>query len=75
MTVPIKYKDELIEPGLRLDLIVASTLIVELKAVPAIQPINYAQLMTYLKLSGHRLGLLINFNVEYIRDGLKRITL
>jgi GxxExxY protein len=63
----------LIESGLRLDVLVASSVIVELKAVQKIDPIFEAQLLTYLKLTKLRLGFLINFNVPLIRDGITRI--
>jgi GxxExxY protein len=73
--VPISYDGELIEPGLRLDLLVDKRVIVEIKAVESLLPVHQAQLLTYLKLSGRRLGLLINFNVPVIREGIKRIIL
>jgi GxxExxY protein len=73
--LPILYDGVMIEAGLRVDLIVAGGIIVEIKAVEAMHPIYTAQLLTYLKLSGLRLGLLINFNVPLIRDGIRRIAL
>jgi GxxExxY protein len=73
--VPVFYDGELIEPGLRLDLMVGEKVIVELKAVEALLPLHQAQLITYLKLSGKKLGLLINFNVPVIREGIKRVIL
>ena len=73
--LPIRYGEVYLEDGLRLDLLVEDCVIVEIKAVEAMSPIFQAQLMTYLKLSGKRLGLLINFNVMLIRDGIKRIAL
>ena len=57
------------------DLLVEESVVVELKAVELILPIHISQLLTYLKLSGHRLGLLINFNVTRIKDGIKRLAL
>ena len=61
-----------LEAGLRLDLVVADKVIVELKAVEKMSPLFEAQLLTYLKLTDLRLGLLINFNVPLIRDGIRR---
>jgi GxxExxY protein len=74
-TLPVFYDSIHLDEGLRLDLIVDESVIVELKAVEAILPIHISQLLTYLKLSGRRLGLLINFNVTRIKDGIKRIAL
>lgn len=73
--MPIDYDGVLIDAGLRLDLIAEESVIVELKAVDRLSPIFTAQLLTYLKLTRLRLGLLINFNVPLIRDGIKRIIL
>ncbi|HEY1381720.1 MAG TPA: GxxExxY protein [Gemmataceae bacterium] len=67
----VPYKDIQIE-GQRLDLLVAGRVIVELKAIDAIAPIHQAQLLSYLKATGLRLGLLINFNVLVLKDGIKR---
>lgn len=58
-----------------MDLLVDRKIIVELKAIEHLQPIHEAQLMTYLRLSGYRVGLLINFNVIRLRDGIKRLVL
>ncbi len=73
--VPVVYRGCRLEPALRLDLLIGGSLVVEIKAVEALLPIHSAQLLTYLKLSGHRLGLLINFNVKTIRNGIKRLAL
>lgn len=73
VSLPIQYKDLKLESALRLDLLVADSLVVELKATERMLPLYEAQLLTYLKLSGLRLGLLINFNVGIIKDGIKRI--
>jgi GxxExxY protein len=75
VTLPVVYDGLRLDTGLRLDLVVQQCLVVEIKAVIDVLPIHEAQLLTYLKLSGHRLGLLINFNVALIRDGIKRIVL
>jgi len=72
---PITYDGIVIESGLRLDLLVEGELIVELKAVETMIPLFEAQVLTYLKLSGKRLALLINFNTPVIRQGIKRIVL
>jgi GxxExxY protein len=64
-----------VETGLRLDLWVEKLVIVELKSVESMQPLYEAQLLTYLKLTGCRLGYLINFNVQHLKDGVKRIVL
>ncbi len=75
VTVPIVYDDVHIDSGFRLDVLVADEVIVELKATEKMMPLFDAQLLTYLKLTGKRLGLLINFNVPIIKDGIKRIVL
>ena len=69
------YDDLRLDAGLRLDLLVDDCVVVELKAVEIMLPVFDAQILTYLKLSGHRLGLLINFNVPLIKDGIKRLIL
>ncbi len=73
--MPIRYEDEVLEAGLRLDLVINDAVIIEIKAVDKMLPVFEAQLLTYLKLSGKRLGYLINFNVPLIRDGIKRMAL
>jgi GxxExxY protein len=73
--MPVEYKGVLIDCGYRLDLLVDRRLIVELKAVAAVEPIHEAQLLTYLKLAKVKTGLLINFNVPLLKDGLKRFVL
>jgi len=75
VVLPVYYDGIRLDAGLRLDLLIESCLIVELKAVETLLPVHKAQVLTYLKLTGHRLGLLINFNVPLIRDGIKRIAL
>jgi len=72
---PILYDGVRLDTGLRVDLLVEEQLIIEIKAVEAMLPVFEAQLLTYLKLTGKRLGFLINFNVPKIRDGIKRIVL
>ena len=70
--LPVRYKSVLLDCGHRLDVVVANQLIVELKSVDALLPLHEAQLLTYLKLSGIHIGLLINFNTPHLRDGIKR---
>jgi GxxExxY protein len=72
VALPIRYRDKRIDAGYRLDLIVGGLVVLEIKAIEKILPVHEAQLMIYLKLSGHRLGLLINFNVALIKFGIKR---
>jgi GxxExxY protein len=71
--MPISYKGMKLDAGYRLDVLVEGVLIVEIKAVEKLLPIHEAQLLTYLRLSGLQLGLLINFNVEVLRLGIKRV--
>jgi len=71
--LPVHYGDIDIPLGYRVDLIVQNCILVELKATERITPLHEAQLLTYLKISKTRLGLLINFNVRRLRDGIKRI--
>ncbi len=71
--LPVSYKSVHLDCGYRLDLVVQGKVIVELKTVDQLAPIHDAQLLTYLKLSGLTVGLLINFNVPVLKDGLKRI--
>lgn len=73
VTLPIRYKQLEFKEGYRADLVVEDKLIVELKAVETMLPVFNAQLLSYLKMSGLRLGLLINFNVPHLRDGIRRI--
>lgn len=73
--VPVVYRGLLVDAGFRLDLVVERQVVVELKAVDSILPVHAAQLLTYLKLTGHRLGFLINFNVPVIKKGIQRFAL
>lgn len=70
--LPVAYKDVHLDAGYRLDVLVDNLLVLELKAVEALLPIHEAQLLTYLKLGGWQVGLLINFNVPVLRDGIRR---
>jgi GxxExxY protein len=75
VAVPLRYKGIKLDTGFRIDMLVENAVIVELKAVEALLPIHEAQLITYLKLTGLRLGLLINFNVHHLKQGVKRLVL
>ena len=71
--LPLRYKEVYLECGYRLDLLVNGVVIVEVKAINEIAPTHHAQVTSYLKLSGCRVGLLINFNVLLLKDGIKRV--
>lgn len=71
--LPLVYKDVKLETGYRLDLIVENKVIIEVKSIEAINDIHIAQVLTYLKISGCKLGLLMNFNVLRLTEGLKRL--
>ena len=71
--VPIRYKDLILDGGYRLDLLVNDTIIIELKAVEIVLPVHGAQLLSYLRHTGKPLGLLMNFNVTALADGITRI--
>jgi GxxExxY protein len=75
VAVPVVYEGETLDAGLRLDLLVEDCVVVENKAVETMIPLFNAQVLTYLKLTGRQLGLLINFNVPRIKDGVKRVVL
>jgi GxxExxY protein len=71
--VPIVYEGVQIEVAYRIDLVVNAAVIVELKAIGKLLPVHEAQLLSYLKLGGHRVGLLINFHVLHLKDGIRRL--
>jgi GxxExxY protein len=71
--IPVVYEEVRLELGFQADLIVAKLVLVELKSVDDLAPVHKKQLLTYLRLTGKRLGLLINFNVALIKDGIKRV--
>ncbi len=73
--LPLKYKGLSLDCGYRLDFVVANCVVIELKAIKNLDPIHDAQMLTYLKLTGHRLGLLLNFHVNIMKSGIKRIAL
>ncbi len=71
--VPLLYKGTTLDVGFRADLVVQDAVIVEVKAVEALLPVHIAQLVTYLRLAGKHVGLLVNFNSKVLKDGLKRV--
>lgn len=71
--LPLKYRDITLECGYRLDLLVEDSVIVEVKALDALHPVHEAQLLSYLRLSGCQVGLLINFNVKMLKTGIRRV--
>ena len=71
--LPVTYRGVKVDCGYRIDLLVEEMVVVELKAVERLEPIHEAQLLSYLKLSTHQVGLLINFNVKMLKQGIKRI--
>ncbi len=72
IAIPVRYKELRIEDGYRIDMLVRKELILELKSVDSFQPVHTAQMLTYLKMTGFRLGLLLNFKVDAMRKGIKR---
>lgn len=75
VALPLIYKEKKLDLGYRIDILVEDKIIIEVKSSEALNPIHQAQLMTYLKLSGCRLGFLINFNVVLLKEGIRRIIL
>jgi GxxExxY protein len=73
--LPVLYKKVKLDCGYRMDIVVSESLVLEIKTVEKLLPIHQAQLLTYLKLSGIRTGLLINFNVPVLKNGIKRMKL
>lgn len=73
--LPLVYEKIKLDIGYRIDLLVENKLVIEVKSIDALADIHIAQVLTYLKLSGNRLGLLINFNVTLLKDGIKRLVL
>jgi len=71
--IPVRYEDFTIDNGYRVDLLVADRVVVELKALEAILPVHRAQLLSYLRLGGFKLGYLLNFNVARMREGIVRL--
>jgi GxxExxY protein len=75
VSMPVRYKDEILDCGYRADMLVEKTLILELKAIEVLLPIHQAQILSYMKLSGIHLGLLVNFHQPRLIDGLIRFIL
>jgi GxxExxY protein len=75
VALPIVYKEISLDCGYRMDLVVSRCLVIEIKAFERLIPIHEAQLLTYLRLSGHRIGLLMNFHAILLKDGLRRLVL
>ena len=73
VVLPVNYAGLEIEAGYRIDMLVADCIIVENKSVQSFQPFHEAQLLTYMKLSGKKLGFLVNWNVPLIKDGIRRV--
>ena len=73
VALPVVYDGIRLDAGYRIDILVENTVIVELKSVERILPIHEAQIISYLRLSGKKIGLLINFNVRLLRDGIRRL--
>jgi GxxExxY protein len=71
--MPVTYDGVNLDVGYRLDLVVGAVLVVEVKSVDGLQPIHTAQLLSYLRLGGYKLGLLVNFNVVRLKEGIKRV--
>jgi len=72
LVLPINYKNLKLNKAYRMDLLVNEQVVIEVKSVETVLPVHQAQLLTYMKLSGYNIGLLLNFNVKHLRDGLKR---
>ena len=75
LALPVRYKDVLLDCGYRIDLFVSGNLIVEVKCVETLLPIHQAQILTYMRLTKIPIGLLINFNVTKLQNGIKRFVL
>jgi GxxExxY protein len=75
VTIPVVYEGVFLEAGFRADIIVARTLILEIKSVDRLLPVHEAQVLTYLRMSGYRIGLLLNFNALRLKDGIRRFVM
>lgn len=73
VVTPVEYRGTRIESGFRMDMLVADSVVVEIKAVEALLPVRTAQVLTYLKLANRRIGLLMNFNVPLLKHGIRRL--
>jgi GxxExxY protein len=74
LPLPVRYDGEILDAGYRIDLLVERAIIVEVKSVEKLMPLHTAQLLTYLRLAGLKTGLLINFNVAHLREGIRRVS-
>lgn len=74
-SLPLVYKQVKLDAGYRIDLLVENAIVIEIKSVETLADIHLAQILTYLKLSNCKLGLLVNFNVRHLKDGIKRVIL
>jgi len=75
IAVPVVYEGVLLEAGFRADIVVAHELILEIKSVDRLLPVHEAQILTYLRMSGYRIGLLLNFNALRLKDGIRRFVM
>jgi len=75
LVLPVEYKGRKVDCGYRLGFLVEDRVVIEVKSVAALEPIHEAQLLTYLRLGGWKLGLLLNFNVSVLKDGIRRMVL
>ena len=73
VAIPVRYKGVTMQAAYRLDLLIAGKVVVEVKALENLLPIHRAQVLSYLRLGGYKLGLLLNFNTVHMRDGIKRV--
>lgn len=73
--MPLVYKEVKLDAGYRIDLLVENKVVIEIKSIESLADIHMAQILTYLKLSGCKLGLLVNFNVSHLKEGIKRVIL
>jgi len=73
--MPLVYEENKLDLGYRIDLLIEDKIVIEVKSVDSLNPVHLAQILTYLKLSGCRIGYLINFNVKSLKDGIKRVIL
>jgi GxxExxY protein len=73
LELPVRYDGVTIDVGYRIDLLVDDAVIIEVKAISKLHPVHHAQVLSYLKMSGHHVGLILNFHTALLRDGIKRI--
>ena len=73
IAIPVRYKELRIEKGYRVDMLVEDAIILELKCIDSFEPVHTAQVLTYLNMTGLKLGLLLNFKVDVMRNGIRRV--